>query len=222
MLAAAVAERCATGISAGKVLRIAAAMGTDRLFRDQAGTICASLDAEAEEFERRPPGSFDTPHLWLGATYAKCRCEGRAASTAVVTAIGCGSKGWRHVPGVGVIDTESYDFWSALLDNVRRRSVRGAPRQFRHPRGPEAGDSGGPPGGCLAALRRAPDARLLAGCRLAKRVSRIVAPVFRLRDAGAVRVAYHITIDMLAGCCSEATRVLEEAEPDALAYLDFS
>ena len=32
---------------------------------------------------------------------------------------------------------------------------------------------------------------------------------------------YHAACDMLAGCCPRAAAVLEEAEPDALAYLDF-
>ena len=48
-----------------------------------------------------------------------------------------------------------------------------------------------------------------------------MAPVFRLREAGAVRAAYHLAIEMLGSCCPEAARILEEGEPDALAYLDF-
>lgn len=32
---------------------------------------------------------------------------------------------------------------------------------------------------------------------------------------------YHIAIDMLAGCCPKAAEILEEAECDALAYLQF-
>lgn len=39
----------------------------------------------------------------------KCRREGRVASTAVVTAIGCDAEGWRRVLGIAVVDTESYD-----------------------------------------------------------------------------------------------------------------
>lgn len=46
-------------------------------------------------------------------------------------------------------------------------------------------------------------------------------PVFRLREAGAVRAACHLATEMLEGCCPEAARILEEAEPDALACLDF-
>lgn len=45
------------------------------------------------------------PLIWLDVTYFKCRCGGRAASTAAVTAIGCDESGWRQVLGVSVVDT---------------------------------------------------------------------------------------------------------------------
>lgn len=65
-------------------------------------------------------------------------------------------------------------------------------------------------------------ARAASGSRrLSRRASRIVAPVFRLREAGAVRAAYHLAIEMLEARCPEAARMLEEAELDVLAYLDF-
>ena len=36
-----------------------------------------------------------------------------------------------------------------------------------------------------------------------------------------MRAAYHLAIEMLESCCRDAARILEEAGPDALAYLDF-
>ena len=96
---AAMAETCATGTSTRKVQRVAAAMGIERISRDRVSAICASLDSEVEELSTRPPGDLPTPYLWLDATYAKYRRSGRVASTAVATAIGCDSEGWRHVPG---------------------------------------------------------------------------------------------------------------------------
>ena len=61
-----------------------------------------------------------------------------------------------------------------------------------------------------------------AGSRpLRARVGRILSPVFRGKDAGAVAAMYHVAVEMLESCCPRAARVLEEAEPDALAYLDF-
>ena len=223
---AAVAEMYATGTSTRKVQRVAAAMGIERISRDQVSAICASLDSEVEELSTRPLGDLPTPYLWLDATYVKCRRSGRVASTAVVTAIGCDSEGWRHVLGVGVVDTESYDSWSAFLGRVRERGVRGvrlvtsdAHEGLR--RAVEETFQGAAWQRCAVHLMR-DCARAASGSRrTSRRVSRIVAPVFRLREAGAVRAAYHLAIEMLEGCCPEAARILEEAEPDALAYLDF-
>ena len=64
-------------------------------------------------------------------------------------------------------------------------------------------------------------AREASSQALRKRVTRIVAPVFRAKDPNQVRAMYHLACEMLEGCCPKAARVLEEAEPDALAYLDF-
>lgn len=148
------------------------------------------------------------------------------ASTAVVTAIGCGPEGWRHVLGVGVVDTESRDSWSAFLGSVASRGVSGvrlvlsdAHEGLR--RAVEEELQGAAWQRCAVHLMR-DCARAASGSRgLSRRVSRIVAPVLRLREAGAVCAACHLAIEMLEACCSEATRILEEAEPDAPAYLDF-
>lgn len=53
------------------------------------------------------------------------------------------------------------------------------------------------------------------------RVGRIVSQVFRGRDAATVTAMYHVACDMLQGCRPRAATILEEAEPGALAYLDF-
>ncbi len=223
---AAVAETCATGTSTRKVQRVAAAMGIERLSKDQVSAICAHLDSEVEELATRPLGGLPVPYLWVDATYVKCRREGRVASTAVVTAIGCDSEGWRHVLGVGVVDTESYDSWSEFLGRVKARGVSGvrlvtsdAHEGLR--RAVEETFQGAAWQRCVVHLMR-DCARAASGSRrLSRRVSRIVAPVFRLKEEGAVRAAYHLAIEMPGSCCPEAARTLEEAEPGALAYLDF-
>lgn len=57
--------------------------------------------------------------------------------------------------------------------------------------------------------------------QLRRRVGRIISQVFRGRDATTLAAMYHASCDMLEECCPRAAAVLEEAEPDALAYLDF-
>lgn len=124
-LVAAVAEMYATGTSTRKVQRVAEKMGVSRLSKDQVSAIASSLDADIEDLCARPLGGSPVPYVWLDATYVKCRREGRVASTAVVTAIGCDAGGWRRVLGVDVVDTESYDSWLAFLRAIRSRGAAG-------------------------------------------------------------------------------------------------
>ena len=224
-IVAAVSEMYATGTSTRKVQKVAAAMGIERLSKDQVSAICEHLDSEVEELVARPLGTLRMPYLWVDATYVKCRRDRRVASTAVVTAIGCDEGGWRRVLGLGVVDTESYDSWLAFLRRVRARGVTGvqlvtsdAHEGLRRAIGEVF--QGAAWQRCVVHLMR-DCARAAGSGSLSRRVSRTVAPVFRLKDAGAVRAAYHIAIEMLESCCKDAARILEEAEPDALAYLDF-
>ena len=224
-LVAAVAEMYATGTSTRKVQRIAEKMGVSRLSRDQVSSIASSLDADIDEPCGRPLDGSPVPYIWLDATYVKCRREGRVASTAVVTAIGCDAGGWRRVLGVGVVDTESYDSWLAFLRGVRDRGVAGVQLAVSdaHPGLVRAlGEvfQGAAWQRCAVHLMR--DCMREAGSwRLRRRVGRILSPVFRGRDAATVTAMYHVACDMLEACCPRAAAILEEAEPDALAHLDF-
>ena len=212
-LAAAVAEMYATGMSTRKVQRVAERMGVSRLSKDQVSAIARDLSGSK------------VPYVWLDATYVKCRREGRVASTAVVTAIGCDEGGWRRVLGVSVVDTESYDSWLSFLRAVRARGVEGVRLVVSdaHPGLVRAlGEvfQGAAWLRCVVRLMR--DCMREAGSRpLRARVGRILSPVFRGKDAPAVAAMYHVAVEMLESCCPKAARVLEEAEPDALGYLDF-
>ena len=224
-VAATVAEMYATGTSTRKVAKVAAKMGIERLSKDQVSAIAQSLDAEADELLGRDLRGTRMPYPWLDATYVKCRSEGHVASTAVVTAIGCDDGGWRHVVGFDVVDTGILRLVDGLPEKpAGARHLRRGARRVRRPRGAKARDRRDVPGRRLAAVRRAPDAQLHPRGRarpLSRRVARIIAPVFRAKDADVVRAMYHVAIDMLEGCCPRAAAIMEEAEPDALAYLDF-
>lgn len=172
----------------------------------------------------RPLSGAATPYVWLDATCVKCRREGRVASTAVVTAIGCDEGGWRRVLGIAVVDTESYDSWLGFPRSLRDRGVDGvrlvvsdAHKGLTRAIGEVF--QGAAWQRCVVHLVR--DCVREAGSRqLRKRVARIVAPVFRAKDAAAAVAMYHTACDMLRDVCPKAADVLEEAEPDALAYLD--
>ena len=224
-LVAAVAEMYATGTSTRKVRRVAEKMGVSRLSKDQVSAIASSLDADIEELCARPLDGSPVPYVWLDATYVKCRRGGRVASTAVVTAIGCDAGGWRRVLGVDVVDTESYDSWLAFLRKIRDRGVSGVELVVSDAHAGLVAAAaevfqGAAWQRCAVHLMR--DCMREAGSwQLKRRVGRIVSQVFRGRDAATVTAMYHVACDMLEACCPRAAAILEEAEPDALAYLDF-
>ena len=224
-LAAAAAETCATGTGTRKVQRVAEGMGVSRLSKDQASAVARVLGADVAELVGRDLSGSRVPHVWLDATYVKCRREGRVASTAVVTAIGCDEGGWRRVLGVSAADTESYDSWPTFPRTVKSRGVGGAsgsssPTPTRASRALGEVFQGAAWQSCVVRLMR--DCMREAGSRpLRARVGRILSPVFRGKDAPAVAAMYRVAVEMLESCCPKAARVLEEAEPDALAYLDF-
>jgi putative transposase len=200
-------------------------MGMERLSKDQVSAMCEHPDSEAEELAARPLGPSRTPYPWVDATYVKCRRDRRVASAAVVTAIGCDEDGWRRVLGIGIVDTESYDSWSEFLGRVKARDITGvrlatsdAHEGLR--RAMEEVFQGAAWQRCVVHLKR-DRARAASGSRSPRRrISGIVAPVFRLRDAGAAGAACHLAIETLESCRGDAARILGEAEPDALACLD--
>ena len=169
--------------------------------------------------------NFTLPHLWLDATYVRCRRDGRVASTAVVTAIGCDEGGWRRVLGLSVVDTESYDSWLGFLRRIKGRGVQGVQLVTSDAHkglvgAIEEAFRGASWQRCAVHLMR--DCMREAGSRqLKKRVGRIMSPAFRAKDAATARAMYHVACDMLRECCPKAADVAEGAEPDALAYLAF-
>ena len=221
----AVSEMVAKGVSTRKAGRIASRMGIPQMSASQVSRICASLDDTVSDLRERAFADVTFPYLRLDATYIKARDGGRVPGTAVVTAIGAGADGYRRLLGLDAIDTESYAGWLGFLRSLRERGVRGvlcvtsdAHEGLR--RAVEEVFPGSAWQRCAVHLMR-------SACSLAptrgKRaaVSSILSAVFRERDPQLVRELYHLACDEVGGICPAAGRLLEDAEPDALAYLDF-
>lgn len=223
-VAAAVAEMYATGVSTRKVERIAAKLGIDGLSASQVSRICERLDAEVAELRSR---EFDAPmpYLFLDATYVKCRRDNRVQSTAVVTAIAVGADGVRRVVGLSAIDTETYAGWLGFCRDLRKRGVSGVRcvTSDAH-EGLRRAIAECFPGAawqrCILHLERNV-CSLLRSKRHRKAAGKVMQAVFAESDPASVRAAYHAAIDAIGGFSEEAAELLEEAEADALAYLDF-
>lgn len=224
-VAAAVAEMFASGVSTRKVERVARAMGIERMSASQVSRICESLDETVAEMRGRDLSEVSFPYVWLDATYIKCREGGRVQSTALVTAIGAGSDGYRRLLGMDAIDTESHGGWRGFLLSLRERGVSGvicvtsdAHEGLR--RAIEEVFPGAAWQRCIVHLMRN-----AAGCAPTRQkrgaVLGVMRAVFAERDPGLVRELYHLAIDEIDRFCPKAAELLEDAEPDALAYLDF-
>lgn len=222
---AAVSEMVTCGVSTRKVGRIAAQMGIDRMSSSQVSRICESLDAIVEDLQTRALSDVSFPYIWLDATYIKCRDGGHVSSCALVTAIGAGYDGYRRLLGIDAVDTESYAGWLSFLRSLRERGVDGATcvTSDAHEglrRAIEEVFPGAAWQRCIVHLMR--NAASCAPTRQKRSaVLAILHAVFDERDPALVRELYHLACEEIDTFCPKAAELLEEAEADALAYLDF-
>ena len=200
---AAVSEMVTNGVSTRKVKRVAQSMGIDRMSASQVSRMCSSLDDAVADLQERDLSGARFPYIWLDATYIKCRDAGRVQSTALVTAIGAGSDGYRRLLGLDAIDTESYDGWKSFLLSLRARGVSGAicvtgDAHEGLKRAIQEVFPGAAWQRCIVHLMR--DA---AGNAAARRkrgaVLGILKAVFAERDPGLVRELHHLAIEQIDG-----------------------
>ena len=224
-LAAAVAETCVTGTSTRKVERVAAKFGVESLSKDQVSRLCAVIDGEVDAFLARDWSAMRFAYLFLDATYVRCRVSGRVRSEAFITAIGVGDDGRKHFVGLTCANAESYASWRGFLQDLEGRGVRnvrlvtsdahdGLVRAIREVY-PEATWQR-----CIVHVKRDVLAKI-DGREAQRRARAVMSPIFRESDPTLVRALYHEAVDELASFAPDASRVLEDAEVDALAYLSF-
>ena len=222
---AAVSEMVTNGVSTRKVEKVAASMGIDRMSSSQVSRICESLDGIVADLQARDLSEVAYPYIWLDATYVKRRDGGHVSSCALVTAIGAGADGYRRLLGLDAIDTESHAGWLSFLRSLRERGAEGvlcvtsdAHEGLR--RAIEEVFPGAAWQRCIVHLMRS-----AASCALARQkraaVLAILHAVFAERDPELVRELYHLACEKIAAICPRAADLLEDAEADALAYLDF-
>ena len=221
----AAAEMHALGASTRRVGRVLERMGADRLSKDAVSRICAALDAEVAELGSRQPPGMRLPCLWVDATCVPCRRNGHGAGAAVATAIAVGEDGLRRVVGPACVDAESCASWKGFLRGLRERGLSGVQRVTSDAHGGIVRVVRGLfPGAawqrCVAHLERdAIDACPTRAKRAA--AGRVLHAVSDEDDPGKVRALYRAACDVVSSLSPDAGRIMEGAEADALAYLDF-
>lgn len=220
-----VREVCVRGLSTRRTGKAADALGFASPVPSRVSRTAVDLDGEVAALGARRFGGMAFPCPWPGATYPDCRDEGHVQSRGVAAAIACGEDGSRRFVGFGVVDTESSSSWKAFLRGLRGRGVSGA-------RCVVSDDHGGLARAIAEVSRGAAWQRCVVrpGRDVAswfpKREDKAVATaamraVFAERDPRPVRAAYRQATERIARTEPRAGELLEDAEANALAYLDF-
>jgi len=123
-LTAVIQEAYIHGISTRSVDDLVKALGMDGISKSQVSRLCEDIDERVHAFLERPIEG-DWPYLWIDATYVKVRQNGRIVSVAVIIAVGVNSDGRREVLGMDIGASEAEPFWTAFLRKLARRGLRG-------------------------------------------------------------------------------------------------
>lgn len=224
-MVAIVKEAYVRGLSTRKIAKAADALEFASLSPSRVSRMASDLDEEVSALNAQRFGGMAFPYLWLDATYLSCRDEGHVQSKGVVTAIACGEDGSRRFVGFDVVDTESAVSWKAFLRGLRKRGVAGVECVVSddHEGLVQAVAEifqGAAWQRCIVHLERN-----VAGW-FPRKEDRGVAmaamkAVFAERDPQLVRAAYRQAAAKIAEIKPRAGELLEDAEADALAYLDF-
>ena len=162
-------------------------------------------------------------YLWLDATYVKTRQAGRIVSVAVIVAVGVNADGRREVLGMDIGPSEAETFWKDFLRKLARRGLRGVKLVIS--------DSHE---GIKAAVSKVLTAswqrcrvhfmrNVLAHAGKSGRrvVSAFIATAFAQNDPQAARQQWRHVADQLRSSVPKLAALMDQAEPDVLAYMSF-
>jgi transposase-like protein len=221
-LVAVVQEAYVNGVSTRKVERLVEQLGIGQMSKSQVSRLCAGLDGQVSAFRSRPlEGRY--PYLWLDAKIERVREPGGVRQKALVIAYGVHESGRREVLGLDVGEAETESFWRDFLHSLVVRGLDGvllcvsdAHQGLRSAIGKVLGV---PWQRCTVHFLRD-----MLG-HVQKQQQQMVGAAIRQVFAAASREdARSILQDVVARLERVAPKVaglLEEAEPDLLAFLDY-
>ncbi|SEG71575.1 Transposase (or an inactivated derivative), partial [Methylobacterium sp. 190mf] len=198
------------------------AMGGTGVSKSQVSRLCQEIDERVGAFLARPIEG-EWPYLWIDATYVKVRQDGRIVSVAVIVAVGVNTDGRREVLGMDVGPSEAETFWTDFLRKLARRGLRGVKLVIS-----DAHE------GIKASVAKVMNATwqrcrvhfmrnvLAHAGRSGRRVvSAFIATAFAQDDAEAARQQWRRVADQLRPKVPKLAALMDEAEPDVLAYMGF-
>ena len=221
-LTAVIQEAYIHGVSTRSVDDLVKALGMSGISKSQVSRLCAEIDERVTAFLERPLEG-DWPYLWIDATYVKVRQNGRIVSVAVIVAVGVNTDGRREVLGMDIGPSEAEPFWTAFLRKLARRGLRGVKLVISDAHeGLKAAISkilSATWQRCRVHFMR--NALAHAGKSGRRVVSAFVATAFAQNDAESARQQWRRVADQLRPKVPKLAALMDEAEPDVLAYMTF-
>jgi putative transposase len=221
-LAAVIQEAYIQGVSTRSVDDLVKALGMSGISKSQVSRLCAEIDERVGAFLGRPLEG-DWPYLWIDATYVKVRQAGRIVSVAVIIAVAVNTDGVREVLGMAVGPSEAEIFWTDFLRSLTRRGLRGVKLVIS-----DAHE------GLKAAAAKVlkstwqrcrvhfiRNALAYAGKGQRQMVLALINTVFAQDSAEAASAQWRTVADQLRGKFPKLAAMMDEAEPDVLAFKSF-
>jgi transposase-like protein len=221
-LTAVIQEAYIQGISTRSVDDLVQAMGGSGISSSQVSRLCQEIDERVHAFLDRPIEG-DWPYLWIDATYVKMREAGRIVSVAVIVAVGVNADGRREILGMDIGPSEAETFWKDFLRKLARRGLRGVKLVISDD---HAGIKAAVSKVLTATWQRCRvhfmrNALAHAGKSGRRVVSAFIATAFAQNDAQAARKQWRGVADQLRTSVPKLAALMDQAEPDVLAYMGF-
>jgi len=221
-LTAVIQEAYIQGISTRSVDDLVKALGMDGISKSQVSRLCEDIDERVHAFLERPIEG-DWPYLWIDATYVKVRQNGRIVSVAVIVAVGVNSDGRREVLGMDIGPSEAEPFWTAFLRKLARRGLRGVKLVISDA---HEGIKAAVSKLLCASWQRCRvhfmrNALAHAGKSGRRVVSAFIATAFAQETAEAASQQWRAVADQMRPKLPKLAALMDDAEPDVLAYMTF-
>jgi putative transposase len=220
-LLAVVQQAYVCGVSTRRVDQLVESLGL-RISRSEVSRVCAALDEHVEAFRNRPlEGRY--PYLFLDAKVEKVRDGGRVVAKALVVAHGVHESGRREILSIDVGEAETEAFWIDFLRGLVARGLIGVQLAISDAHA-----------GLKAAIAKVLGCawqrctvHFLRDCLGHARkdqhglLAALVRPIFNANSLAEARDRLSEAVAHLEGSLSKAATLLEDAEPDILAFYSF-
>src|SRR5918994_1616627 len=218
----AVIQQCyVCGVSTRRVDQLVESLGL-RVSKSEVSRICGALDEHVDAFRTRPlEGRY--PYLLLDAKVEKVRDGGRVVNKALVVAHGVHESVRREILGLDVGEAETEEFWTDFLRGLVKRRLVGVQLAISDAHA-----------GLKAAIAKVLGCawqrctvHFLRDCLGHARkdqhglLAALIRPIFNADSLSQARDRLSEAVAHLVGRLAKVATMLEDAEPDILAFYAF-